>query len=229
MRERYMYWAERFSAISLRERIIVAVATLVVLLFVWAQFVFLPFEKAQKRLQTQARNTLDQQIALADELTLLQDKINQDPNIALRKQQRQLQRALLEQREQLEAKLEGLVAPDRMVDLLREVLSDFEGLKLMAINNLPAKPFLLAQDANVPESPSDTAADASEQTLLYQHEFEMTLEGSYFSALRYLQRLEEMNAGLTWSRLDYKVTRYPDASITVRVQTLSLDERWIGV
>ena len=56
----------------------------------------------------------------------------------------------------------------------------------------------------------------------------MQFEGEYFQTLQFLQRLETVD-GFYWQLFDYQVDGYPRAIITIQLNTLSLEEGWIGV
>ena len=71
-------------------------------------------------------------------------------------------------------------------------------------------------------------AEREQQTVLFAHGFEMVLSGGYFQTLAFLQHLEAMD-GFYWQALDYRVGKYPKAEITIQINTLSLEEDWIGV
>lgn len=57
---------------------------------------------------------------------------------------------------------------------------------------------------------------------------ELVVDGRYFDVLEYIKRLEQLK-GFNWQMLDYDVIDYPNARVTIRIRTLSLEEDWIGV
>ena len=73
---------------------------------------------------------------------------------------------------------------------------------------------------------SNSAGDS--EAVIFAHGFEMALSGNYFQTLSFLQHLEKMS-GFYWQALDYEVEDYPNATITLQLNTLSLEEDWIGV
>ena len=64
---------------------------------------------------------------------------------------------------------------------------------------------------------------------LYSHGIRMSLEGDYFSVMRFVEAVEAMPDKLYWKRLDYKVAEYPKGMIDIEVYTLSLNKDFISV
>lgn len=56
---------------------------------------------------------------------------------------------------------------------------------------------------------------------IYQHKLTLQLSGSYFNVLAYLTRLEKLPWHLYWDSLEYKVIKYPEASVIVQLYVLS--------
>jgi MSHA biogenesis protein MshJ len=229
--------AAKLEDMTLRERGIIVGALVVVVVFLWLQFVFDPMERQQKRSRDLVQESETKILALSEEQTMLIEKINQDPNIVLRRQQTQLVAQIEQQRLLLEEKLQGLVAPSKMVDVLKSVLHATAGLKLVRAGNLPVQKFSSAPEPAVSGAVAGTLAgtlakDAPKDTEalpLYVHGLELVIEGDFYTIVDFLRRLEGLEQGFQWSMMDYLVTTYPQARVRVQVQTLSLDEQWIGV
>ena len=71
-------------------------------------------------------------------------------------------------------------------------------------------------------------ANRKVDTAVYLHTVELELRGSYLSALRYVNEIEALPWNLLWDALEYEVLEYPEGRITLRVQSLSTKEGWIG-
>ena len=123
-----------------------------------------------------------------------------------------------------------LVDPREMRLVLEELLRRQSGLKLVSATNLPAKA-LVEGDAE-PVAAKDDGAKAkakSKDPQLYRHTLVLTLEGSYLECLAYLQAVERLPWHLYWSRIEFKEDGYPRNAIMLELRTLSLDKEWIGV
>jgi MSHA biogenesis protein MshJ len=49
------------------------------------------------------------------------------------------------------------------------------------------------------------------------------------ATLRYLSVLESLPWHFIWDNIEYHVTDYPQAEITIRIYTLSFEEKWLDV
>lgn len=224
---------DKTAALSLRERIILASMLVVVIVVLWLQFSFDAKLKAFDKAAKDATQTASEMVAQTEAMMTLEAKLANDPNAPLRAEKERLDKKLEQVGQEIESRLQHLVAPERMADLVRQVLSDYKGLSLVSAENLPAAPLELdiakASAAKTEKADKkDVVLEASDQAVIFEHGFKLTLKGSYFSALEFVQRLEGME-GFYWRMLDYEVTDYPNATIVIHVSTLSLDKEWIGV
>jgi len=224
--EKWHSLREKTAELSLRERGILAAVSVVAVLFIWSQIVFLPYEKKQKQNTIKIAGLGQQIVTKSDRLSVLTGLLSNDPNAPLRAKKKSLQIEMAELTAEIESRLSNLVAPEKMADLMRNVLADYKGLRLLSAKNLPVEPLQIQSMAT--QTKSGDSAQAEQQTVLFAHGFEMVLSGEYFQALAFLQHLENMK-GFYWQALDYKVGKYPKAEITIQISTLSLEEDWIGV
>jgi MSHA biogenesis protein MshJ len=73
------------------------------------------------------------------------------------------------------------------------------------------------------------AASKEPERTIFQHSFELTLQGSYFDLHDYLAQLEKLPWQMFWSRLSVQSEQYPRLRVTILVQTLSLTKAWLVV
>jgi MSHA biogenesis protein MshJ len=64
---------------------------------------------------------------------------------------------------------------------------------------------------------------------VFQHSFEITLQGSYIELHDYLTQLEKMPWQMFWGRISVSTEQYPRLRATLTVQTLSLNKAWLIV
>ena len=222
--EKWNNLKDKTAALSLRERGILLAVGIIVIVFIWAQFFYLDFEKGLKKTKQEISQLQQNEWAQKEQLASLMARLSHDPNAALFKEQSEIQEKLVVLKEQIEIRLSDLIAPELMADVMRDVLSDYKGLHLISAKNLPVEPLKLT--VNQKEEKQTKQEDT--QTVLFSHRFEMILSGDYFQTLTFLKSLEGMQ-GFYWTMLKYEVSDYPAANITLQLSTLSLDEDWIGV
>ena len=217
MREQWDKLSSKVETMTVRERIIVLSAVAVGILFVWGQLFFFPLQDRYKSASSSIRSMDQQQLEFSTQVTVLDLQLADDPNRELLAQRKGLEQQLEKMKGQIEGQLSGLIAPEKMADVLRDVLIDQQALKLISLKNLPVEPFNLV-DEDV----------ESQGTALFSHSMELIVDGQYFDVLEYIKRLEQLK-GFNWQMLNYDVVDYPKARVTIKIRTLSLEEDWIGV
>ncbi|MDR9435456.1 MAG: hypothetical protein RI563_01160 [Thiohalophilus sp.] len=220
MKQTLQQWAERFDALTLRERLILGVGALLVIGIVWLEFVYLAQADQNKRLSNRLQTTDSQIAALEQQITALNSESARDPDQANRRRQEKLQEQLAEVDARLQEKTASLISPAQMAQVLEAVLTQKTDLKLIAVRNLPIQPLL--------ELSTDAEGDYPDSGV-YRHGMQIEFSGSYLSTLEYLQALQELKWDFYWDSLQLQVKSYPVSSVTITVHTLSLKEGWIGV
>ncbi len=220
MKARLQALAERFEALSLRERGLVALAVLALLYLLWDGLLMSPEYQRQKQLVGEM-HALNQQMASVEaELQSLTTTLQADAAAPQRRQMESLRQSLARLAERQQALTVAFIQPQQMAGVLRDVLATDKGLRLLALESLGASPLF--------PPPKDAAPEAAPPAI-YRHGMRITFEGDYFASLRYLQALEAMPWRFYWEGLDYQVEDYPKARVSVTIHTLSLKEEWIGV
>lgn len=226
--EKWNELKDKTAALSLRERGIILAVAIVLVMFGWAQFFFLSFEKELKSTKGEVVRVQALEHAQQAELQALTVRLADDPNAQLFAEQQQIKQKLTALKEQIEVRLSHLIAPEMMADVMHTVLSDYKGLRLISAKNLAVEPLKFADVEKNTAKIEPSNQGESSQAVLFSHGFEMVLEGSYFQTVSFLERLESME-GFYWNLLKYEVSDYPSAQVTLQLSTLSLDEDWIGV
>ena len=216
------------NSLSVRERGLVLLVLLSVIYMVWDGLIQSEFEKEYKTLQNlQLQQKIQHQendVKLAEETALLVEKKRREEHTKqiIHATQGQLKQT----QEQLDRVFDTLVPPHKITELLRSLLLQTNGLKLVSLNNEPAKN--ITPDSEEKDAKS-IANGVILKTSLYEHAATVTLSGNYQQLYQYLITLENSKWGFFWDQLHYKVIEYPIAEITLRVHTISTDENWIGM
>jgi len=76
----------------------------------------------------------------------------------------------------------------------------------------------------------DDAAESNkvETAGVFKHAVVMQLSGGFFETKQFIEALEALPWRLYWDSLEYSVSQYPSAIITLQVYTLSTDEGAFG-
>ncbi|UTF61401.1 hypothetical protein [Gilvimarinus sp. DA14] len=212
-----MNWAqanEKVAALSLRERIIVFVAALLVIFGLWQLLWFNHATAKREALHSEIDSTQQANDELQLQIDTFKKLLSGE---ALQGKQRQLERARQELTlvdERLAGLSQGLIEVEQLTSALQALLIQTGSLTLVSLRTEAASP--LPQQEQ--EGPS-----------VYRHAVEVTVSGSYFEVLDYLIRLESLSQRFYWESLAYTVTNYPSAEVTIRLFTLSTAEGRFGV
>ena len=218
VRERWNALAERFMSYGRRERLMMTLAIVVIVLLGGWQLLVTPMLAEKQGVERRLASLSDEIRTLQEQRRTLEEQVAEDPNEPLRKRRTQLQRRLERYDQELEELTTGLISPTEMVALLKKMLAEHDGITLVSVSHEPAEAVAVGgNDAD------------SESAGLYSHPVSVTVEGSFHGLLDYLGALEALDERLGWRSLDYQVSNWPDARVKIRLHTLSLHEEWLGV
>jgi MSHA biogenesis protein MshJ len=240
----WMRWATKFSAISRRERAIVAGAVVFgggLLIFNFGVDPFLLKARSATRAELGARTELAQMQAQVAVLAAQ----SADPDAPSRRRLAQAKQDLAAVNERLGRFEAGMVPPARMAEFLQGLLAGNRAIELLGLKTLP----VTLVGAQVAVQKNEAAAGAAAPGAkdpgkdkvdsggvapvsgdgIYQHGIEIRLAGSYNDLLNYLTELERMPQRVMWNSVSLRVEKYPRNVMVLRVYTLSLDRNWLIV
>ncbi len=215
--EKLRQLGERIGMMSLRERVFVFVAVAVVAL---ALVQVLLIDGGQQRRQRANERLQAADAALAQigqQHQLLAERTGLDPDRTAREALAAQEARLAELGAALEARERSLVPPERMQQVLKEVVRGQDGVRVVGFKTLSPQPVALSE-----------GADAMPPGF-YRHGFEITVSGPYAGLVAYLERLESLPWRFTWTEATLDAATRPDLKLTLTVHTLSLEEAWLRV
>jgi len=224
LKEWWQRWSERIDAMALRERAMVFAASAVLLLFLFFWVFGNPTTDRQRQVARQLAQKQSDMRVLQDEMQKMLSLRTQDPDSPKRAQVEALKKRIAEVDARLGDKQRELVPPDRIPALLEEMLRRERNLDLVDLRSLPAVALFGEKD----DSPEAVAA-ARAGLQVYRHGVEVTVRGTYFDLVRYLNDLERMPLRMYWKEIDVAATDYPAITMKLTVYTLSLERAWLVV
>ncbi len=217
--------AEWYNQRPIRERALILLTVLVVVFVVCWELAVTPLQQRHQGLESR----LQMLSATRDDLQVQQQRLDQqlatDPSGELRNQLSARQQRLERLNQQIADTTDGLIAPRAMVALLRDILAVQNTLELQALELKSPTPVFALDKVQQARQEQDEAPEP----LLYAHDVELRVRGSYLNVLNYLEQLEAMDERLGWIRLEYSAGEWPSGEAVIRVRTLSLDQAWLGV
>ena len=226
----------RFDQCAPRERLLLIGAAAAVVLMLsdalWLGPALTQFRAAQRQ-QMEARSALD---ALQAEIRTLAER-----NTALARQQQgelnHWRQRVRDGDSALRRHEDSLVGPERMLDLLGQLLARHGEVRVRAMQSLgrsdllgpqpggapvPALPAAAATALRAPDTPPGMPS-------LYRHGVELVLEGGFSDLLQTLKALEALPQHVLWGSVSLRVEQHPRSVLTLRVYTISRDRHWLEI
>ena len=215
MKVRLKRYAERIDNASLRERVLLFLATALVLVFVVNATLIVPLRDAQRRLSSDIVQNQRELHTIQSAVRRMARARDGDPDARNRERVAVLRAEI--------AALDGRIAegqrrfttPQRMRDVLEEMLEREKRLRLIDLKTLPVTDLATTQ--------------GHPGRRVFRHGIELTLAGSYLDLYAYLSALEGLPTQLYWGRAEMSVSQYPVVMLKIMVYTLSFDQAWLVV
>jgi MSHA biogenesis protein MshJ len=216
--------SEQYLQLQLRERRLIYLASLVLLLWLGALYAVEPLWQSLQASKQQQKLVLQQMAQLQQQVDTVLQVLNTDPNTQIRSQISQSEQKRDELSQQIKQLTGRYVSPEQMLPLLQDVLKSSPGVKLLRMRSLQAEPVSLAPAPQV-AAPAPAVATPGQSMpaapLLYLHKTEISFSGQYAQLQRLLQQLEQLPWQLHWHQLEYKVSEHPQAELRLELETIS--------
>ena len=223
MKEQWLKAQEKIDGLNQRERILVLLTALVVLVMFIQTILLDPILAERDKAKRQIKQISNDLQTKNSEAMLAQAQLTVGVNRDKIRQRDQLNVELDQLNKKIEGSVVAMIPPRLMSEVLEKLLIESKGLKLVSLENKPVSA-VITQSASAEEG----RASAAQQSL-YNHGFVLRLSGDYLSVIRYFEKLSALPWRFHWDELSYKVEAYPNAIINLEVHTVSMSEEWIGV
>jgi MSHA biogenesis protein MshJ len=208
-------YAVRIDSASLRERVMMFLAAALVLMFLAYTALIKPLRESQRRLSAEITQNERELRTIQGEVQRLARARGADPDARNRERGAVLRAELATLDGQIAEEQRRFTPPQRMREVLEEMLQREKRLRLIDLKTLPVSDL------------SATQAQAGRR--VFRHGVELTLAGSYLDLYAYLSALERLSTQLYWGRAEMVVAEYPVATLKLTVYTLSFDQAWLVV
>lgn len=225
-------WLRKFDALSLRERMMVALAAVVLTFFLVDTLLIGNWSRQNAGLKASLAEQQAETERVDAQLKELQSRIAGHPDAQARARIREIEQKIAAIDAGLQAVSRQLVPPERMTILLEDLLKGNRRLRLVKMTTLPAEALLGRSRAAPEQGGAEQAAGKATQDGaqdIYRHGVELTLRGSYFDMLDYLTQIESLPWQMYWGRLKLDAREYHRPVLTLTLYTLSLDKVWLAI
>lgn len=220
---------QRFESLNGRERLLVALACWLLLLFSLDTVLVAPLRSKAAVLEKAIAAKEGEAAGLEAELSGLRARQAQDPDAETRKRIAEMEGRIGAIDAALQTARGRIVPPERMAALLEQVLRRNTRLTLVSLRSLPPETLLGEEKPAEKDGEDRTETAVAAQGMLYRQGMELTLAGGYLDMLDYVAQLERLPWKMYWGRLDLKVEEHPRATLRLRVYTLSMDKAWLSI
>lgn len=215
MRDLLKQYAERVDHASLRERVLVFLATALILVYVLNAVLITPVRDEQRRLTVSIAQNERELRTIQGEVQRLVRARASDPDVRNRERAAVLRAEIADLDGRIAEEQRRFTTPQRMRDVLEEMLQREKRLRLIDLKTLPVADM--------------SASQGQAGRRVFRHGVELTLAGSYLDLHAYLAALEGLSTQLYWGRAEMSVAQYPVATLKLTVYTLSFDQAWLVV
>jgi len=207
---------ERIDAFSLRERLLLMLTFLTVVVGLWYVLFYQPLVSVAQRDTRQMQEVRQQFAETSAKVQSLVVRFRKPPNELARAELARVRAQIKVADHRLQSLTVGLISPGRMAAVLRTLLATNKQLSLVRMVSLPAVPLI-------------KPAKGKKTIPIYTHGLEIQFVGSFRSALAYLQSVQKQHWNLYWDGLELHTHGYPRLSVTLRVHTLGVSQAWLGL
>jgi len=200
-----------------RERIIMALGGVLIIYMLVTMTLYRYNDTKQQSYKTQisrVERSITSTNAQANEI-IESAKGQEDPNKEGQQQSQQLNQRIELLNQKLKIYTTDVISPLEMLKALREMLGSDKDLKLVDLQTSAAK--------KISDDQGNEAAIGPAQNI-YRNNFAITLKGSYFAILNYLENLEKAPWRIYWDSIVYEVEKYPNALVTINLHTLNTQD-----
>ena len=199
----------RFNRLNIRERVLILVAALTGIIALWNVQLIQPIEVTRKVLAGEVGELQSGLVATSNAIDAGRVA---DPRTLALQQIKATEAALSEVDSNLDSASAGLLPPQRMAEVIQDVLRHRRDVKLISLRS---------------ESVTTVSEQSADSGALYLHPVELIVEGRYLDILDYLRALEALHWHLYWKTLELDGTHYPLNRVRIELCTLSLDRTWL--
>lgn len=222
MKKTWQKLSARIDSRTLRERAMLFGMTAALLIFLVFFFFLNPSYARQKVLLEEMARQQDRIASVDADIAQTIEAHTRDPDAAERARLNKIVADAQALKTSLTAMQQGMVPAERMTGLLEQMLRAHRRLRLKSMRTLSE-----ADAAPLAAATAAPAPAAAPEQLLHRHSVELVVQGSYPDMIAYLSALEGMQGQLFWDHAQMQVDTWPNATLTLTVNTVNLEKKWL--
>jgi MSHA biogenesis protein MshJ len=204
----------KVDALTLRERTLILITTIVALYSIWSLLLYGYFLSSEIETEKSTKRVRDQIVMLQTQMGTLYQAIGQDTTSSLMNRIKDLKQQNSDLKDKITEQTNKLISPKDMVQVLKHLIDESKELQIITLNNVGTKPLFQSKPGMIQ---------------VYKHGILVEFQGKYFDSLNFLQKAEQFPYKMLWEKLSYEVQEYPEAKVSISIGTLGLEEGFVGV
>jgi MSHA biogenesis protein MshJ len=219
MNKQLQHYAQRFNAQTIRDRGAIAILLIAVIGFLWWTYYAEPMMAEIDNRQSENTRISGEIASTRVIVASIRQRIAAGVHQEKETQLGRLIEELSAVEEQLRVTTIELVDPEKMFQLMNQLVYRDSKLKLLSLKRREVKAAIPSVD---PEQPADEAG-------IYRHVLELQFAGKYLDILRYMQSMEALDWKLLWDEIEIISDEHPKVTVKVVMSTLSTRKEWVGI
>jgi MSHA biogenesis protein MshJ len=219
----------KIDGMSLRERVMIFTAIAFMLVALTKSLLLDPLLAEQKKISTKVQQQQEKLKEIQAQIEVLQKAKKDIENSPLRSRLSASKQQLAEGTIYLKGLRNNLVEPEKMAELLEQVLKRNGHLRLVHLQTLPVAPLFEKMAAKPAGSTTAEEAVMEPDKQVFKHGVQIIVRGNYLDLLQYLTDLERLPSQMFWGKVEMKVLQHPEVELKLTLYTLSLDKTWLQI
>lgn len=204
MDDKIKWLIAQYQGLDKKSQLIALAVCLLLVTLLWYAIAWSPLMTSRSVIDRDVAAINTQAKTFDDEMAVVSATLANDPDAVIKEKQAILQADLKTLSEQLAIYDSELVSAPQMLSKLRTLVSDEHDLVLLSLDSVSGGPLLTEQQGHH----------------LIRQGVKIELEGNFYAILTYLRAIEGLKWRLFWDKIDYKVTQYPKAHVTLQLYSI---------
>ena len=216
MKEQWIAWTEKFAQLQLREKYLFLGVALFLICYLLGFFLVNPMYKEYVKTSKSLLTTQQSIKNNRQQIEMFENALLQDYTGQLRLEIEEAKQQLSRVDQQLQVFSQGFIPPYKMANVLKKVLVNNNNVSLVSFKLEPVNSITIGegeQSVNV----------------FFEHSMVLTLQGDFFSLLKYVEQIQKVEEKLFIKDFEYNVVEHPNAQLTLIIATVSADEKFISI
>lgn len=216
---------KRLNKLSGRERVLVAIGLVVMMVILWELIIFSPLNHARQKTIAQRQATKQQIKQLQTQTSKILEVANQLKNTALGRQHTELVHLIKKIDRQLHLFTQQDFTIGQIIGLLKTLIDESGEVTLIKLETVDVSTEQIEQPAKAESATSEQETSVDKVLKQFSTQtMSMVLQGEFFAIQRYLNAVEREHVTLFWDSMDYQVQSYPKAQVKLLFHTMYLSD-----